>query len=161
MPTFTLTQRHLVVKVPIHIWMLFIFSTPVLNRHLWQLKTVVFLHWCLMHAILLAKKPMVAVVLVVASLAQATANRIARQMAWSAKCQSAKCFFDRKLRNLKKWPINKMPLLYGRWIQRRSWEKKKWKKRNFFLEKKNLSQSFDLVILADIFACLLDLSLVE
>jgi hypothetical protein len=94
--------------------MLFIFSTPVLNRHLWQLKTVDFLHWCLMLAILLAKKPMAAVVLVVASLAQATANRIARQMAQSAKCQSAKCFFDQKLRNLKKWPINKMPLLYGR-----------------------------------------------
>ncbi len=29
------------------------FSTPVLIRHLWQLKTVVFLHWCLIHAILL------------------------------------------------------------------------------------------------------------
>ncbi len=28
-------------------WMLFIFSTPVFIRHLWQLKTVVFLHWCL------------------------------------------------------------------------------------------------------------------
>jgi len=27
--------------------MLFIFSTPVLIRHLWQLKTVVSLHWCL------------------------------------------------------------------------------------------------------------------
>ncbi len=27
--------------------MLFIFSTPVSIRHLWQLKTVVFLHWCL------------------------------------------------------------------------------------------------------------------
>ncbi len=26
--------------------MLFIFSTPVLIRYLWQLKTVVFLHWC-------------------------------------------------------------------------------------------------------------------
>ncbi len=25
--------------------MLIIFSTPVLIRHLWQLKTVVFLHW--------------------------------------------------------------------------------------------------------------------
>jgi len=33
--------------------MLFIFSTPVLIRYLWQLKTVVFLHWCLIHAILL------------------------------------------------------------------------------------------------------------
>ncbi len=32
--------------------MLFIFSTPVLIRHLWQLKTVIFLHWCLMHAVL-------------------------------------------------------------------------------------------------------------
>ncbi len=27
--------------------MVFIFSTPVLIRHLWQLKTVVSLHWCL------------------------------------------------------------------------------------------------------------------
>ncbi len=30
--------------------MLFIFSTPVLIRHLWQLKTVVFLHRCLICA---------------------------------------------------------------------------------------------------------------
>jgi hypothetical protein len=30
-----------------------LFSTPVLIRHLWQLKTVVFLHWCLIHAVLL------------------------------------------------------------------------------------------------------------
>ena len=29
------------------------FSTPVLIRHLWQLKTVVFLHWCLLCAVLL------------------------------------------------------------------------------------------------------------
>ncbi len=29
------------------------FSTPVLIRHLWQLKTVVFLHWCLLCALLL------------------------------------------------------------------------------------------------------------
>ncbi len=28
----------------------FIFSTPVLTRHLWQLKTAVFLHWCLICA---------------------------------------------------------------------------------------------------------------
>jgi hypothetical protein len=33
--------------------MLFIFSTPVLIRHLWQLKTVVFLHWCLICTLLL------------------------------------------------------------------------------------------------------------
>jgi hypothetical protein len=33
--------------------MLFIFSTPVVIRHLWQLKTVVFLHWCLICAILI------------------------------------------------------------------------------------------------------------
>ncbi len=26
--------------------------TPVLIRYLWQLRTVVFLHWCLMHAVL-------------------------------------------------------------------------------------------------------------
>jgi hypothetical protein len=29
------------------------FSTPVFIRHMWQLKTVVFLHWCLKHALLL------------------------------------------------------------------------------------------------------------
>ncbi len=36
--------------------MLFIFSTPVLIRHLWQLKTVVFLHWCRICALLLGFK---------------------------------------------------------------------------------------------------------
>ncbi len=36
--------------------MLFIFSTSVLIRHLWQLKTVVFLHWGLICAILLLKQ---------------------------------------------------------------------------------------------------------
>jgi len=34
--------------------MVFIFSTPVLIRHLWQLKTVVFLHWRLICAALLS-----------------------------------------------------------------------------------------------------------
>ncbi len=34
--------------------MLFIFSTPVLIRHLWQLKTVFFLHWCLIRTVLLS-----------------------------------------------------------------------------------------------------------
>jgi hypothetical protein len=29
----------------------FIFSTPELNRHLWQLKTSVFMHWCLICAV--------------------------------------------------------------------------------------------------------------
>ncbi len=33
--------------------MLFIFSTPVLIKHMWQLKTVVFLHWCLLCTVLL------------------------------------------------------------------------------------------------------------
>ncbi len=33
--------------------MLFIFSTPELVRHLWQLKTVIFLHWCLICCVLL------------------------------------------------------------------------------------------------------------
>ncbi len=33
--------------------MLFIFSTPVLIRHLGQLKTVVFLHWYVIHIVLL------------------------------------------------------------------------------------------------------------
>jgi hypothetical protein len=42
-----------VVKVLIYIYMLLIFSTPVLIRHLWQLKTVVFLHWCLIRTVLL------------------------------------------------------------------------------------------------------------
>jgi len=27
--------------------MKFIFSTPVFIKHLWQLKTAIFLHWCL------------------------------------------------------------------------------------------------------------------
>ncbi len=30
------------------------YLTPVLNRHLWQLKIVVFLHWCIICAVLLA-----------------------------------------------------------------------------------------------------------
>ncbi len=34
------------VKVLIYIEMLFFFSTPVLIRHLWQLKTVVCMHMC-------------------------------------------------------------------------------------------------------------------
>ncbi len=34
--------------------MLLIFSTPGLIRCLWQLKTVVFLHWCLIYAFLLS-----------------------------------------------------------------------------------------------------------
>ncbi len=52
MPTFTLTYRHPVVKVIINISMLLIFSTPVLIRHLWQLKADVFLHWCLIRAVI-------------------------------------------------------------------------------------------------------------
>ncbi len=39
--------------VKVIICMLFNFSTPVLTRHMWQLKTSVFLHWCLIHAVLL------------------------------------------------------------------------------------------------------------
>ncbi len=39
------------VKVQIHIQMLFIFSTPIIIKHLQQLKTAVFLHWWLIHAI--------------------------------------------------------------------------------------------------------------
>ncbi len=46
MAAFTLNRQlndtHLVVKVLIYIQMLFIFSTQVLIRHVWQLKTVVF-----------------------------------------------------------------------------------------------------------------------
>jgi hypothetical protein len=30
------------------------FLTPVLIRHLWQLKTVVFLNWCIIHSLLLS-----------------------------------------------------------------------------------------------------------
>jgi hypothetical protein len=36
--------------------MLFVYTTPVLNRHLWQLKTVVFLHRCLICAVILHSK---------------------------------------------------------------------------------------------------------
>ncbi len=43
------------VNVLIYILMLFIFSTPVLTRHLWQLKTVVFLHRCLFRAVLIKR----------------------------------------------------------------------------------------------------------
>jgi hypothetical protein len=35
--------------------MLFIFSTPELIRNLWQLKTAVFLHWCLLRGVPLPK----------------------------------------------------------------------------------------------------------
>jgi hypothetical protein len=34
--------------------MVFIFSTPELIRNLWQLKTAIFLHWCLICAVPLA-----------------------------------------------------------------------------------------------------------
>ncbi len=44
---------NLVVQVLIYIQMLFSFSTPHLIRHLWQLKTVVFVHLCLIRAVLL------------------------------------------------------------------------------------------------------------
>jgi hypothetical protein len=37
-------------------------SLPVLIRHLWQLKTVVFLHWCLIRAIPLRRLNMFAMV---------------------------------------------------------------------------------------------------
>ncbi len=53
-PTFILTKRHLVVKVIIYIQILFIISTPVLIRHLWQLKAVVFIYWYLICVILLS-----------------------------------------------------------------------------------------------------------
>jgi hypothetical protein len=32
------------------------FLTPALIRHMWQLKTVVFLHWCLIRTVLLVLK---------------------------------------------------------------------------------------------------------
>jgi hypothetical protein len=44
---------NLVVKILIYIQMLFIFLAPKLIRHLWQLKIVVLLHRCLIHAVLL------------------------------------------------------------------------------------------------------------
>jgi hypothetical protein len=37
--------------------MLFIFSTPVLIRHLWQLQTILFQHWCVICALPLVTKP--------------------------------------------------------------------------------------------------------
>ncbi len=36
-----------------HVYMLSIFSTPVLIRHLWQLEIAVLLHWCLVCAVVL------------------------------------------------------------------------------------------------------------
>ncbi len=36
-----------------NLYLTVIFPTPVLIRHLWQLKTVVSLHWCLIHVVLL------------------------------------------------------------------------------------------------------------
>jgi len=47
------TQRQLVVKVLIYIQMIFTFSTPDRIRNLWQLKTIIFLHWYLMRTVLL------------------------------------------------------------------------------------------------------------
>ncbi len=52
-PTLPINCRHLVVKILIYICMLLIFSTPVIIRYLQQLKTVVFLHRCLIRALLL------------------------------------------------------------------------------------------------------------
>ncbi len=45
--------------------MLFVFSTPVLIRHLWQLKAVVFLHSCviLLHAVLRLSEIMFKIIL--------------------------------------------------------------------------------------------------
>ncbi len=40
------------LKILFYIYMLFIFSTPLLIRHLWQLKTLVFLQRCLLHAVI-------------------------------------------------------------------------------------------------------------
>jgi len=48
--------RDIQVNVLIYIEMLFIFSTPGLIRHLWQLKTVVYLHWCLIQVDLLKQE---------------------------------------------------------------------------------------------------------
>ncbi len=53
MSMFTLTQRHLVVKILIYISLVLIILTPELIRHLCQLKTFVFLHRCLICAVLL------------------------------------------------------------------------------------------------------------
>ncbi len=38
--------------------MLFIFSTLVLIRHVWQLKTVVLVHWCQICVVLLTTRAM-------------------------------------------------------------------------------------------------------
>ncbi len=42
---------------------MFIFSTPVLIRHLWQLKTIVFLHWCVIHTIPLVNWEVASIIL--------------------------------------------------------------------------------------------------
>ncbi len=36
--------------------MLFMFSTPASIRYLWHLKTVAFLHWCLIRTVLLIER---------------------------------------------------------------------------------------------------------
>jgi hypothetical protein len=41
------------IKVLFYTEIMLIFSTPVLIKHQWQLKTVVFQHWCLIRAVLL------------------------------------------------------------------------------------------------------------
>ncbi len=46
--------------------MLFSFSTPVLIRHMWQVKRAVFMHWCLMCILLLLNKKHHAAFVVVA-----------------------------------------------------------------------------------------------
>jgi hypothetical protein len=54
-PKLSFTLRHLVVKIQVHIKMLFIFSTPMLIGHLLQLQAAVFLHRCQMRALQVAK----------------------------------------------------------------------------------------------------------
>jgi hypothetical protein len=48
---FPFTWSHLVIKILSYIEMLFIFSTPVLIRHLWQLQTVGIIPRCLLRAV--------------------------------------------------------------------------------------------------------------
>ncbi len=53
------------VKIVIHISLLLIISTPELIRNLWQLKTVAFLHRCLICPVLLSTMTILIMILLI------------------------------------------------------------------------------------------------
>ncbi len=86
--------------------MLFIFSTPVWIRHLWQLKTVVLLHRCLICALLLTNY----LPLIVGQLQNLSAFQLAMSSYWSdISFQTAKTKHSIKLGK------NQLPVSAHRW----------------------------------------------